>query len=110
MHPQDSCRKLMESKSNLFDHEVLSIIEQHHESPDGQGFPKGLSSSQILKLPAFCILASSLMKKLIEEDFNPDKKEKIINELSTKFCKGHFQQAMDALKSALRVNIPDQVA
>jgi response regulator RpfG family c-di-GMP phosphodiesterase len=42
------------------------LIQQHHEWPDGSGFPKGLSCSQIDKLAAIIIVAEDFTLHFIE--------------------------------------------
>ncbi len=44
-HPASSCSILQ--KSEVKDATWLLAIQQHHEQPDGKGYPKGLSASQI---------------------------------------------------------------
>jgi len=44
-HPEKSCDIL--KKSGLHDSLWLTIIEQHHERPDGSGYPRGLKDGQI---------------------------------------------------------------
>jgi response regulator RpfG family c-di-GMP phosphodiesterase len=46
--------------------EVINIIKQHHERPDGSGFPKGLISSQIDELAACFIVAEDIVISYLE--------------------------------------------
>ena len=47
--------------------DVDSIVAQHHELPDGTGFPRGISSRYISPLAMIFIVAHSLTKDLIHQ-------------------------------------------
>jgi hypothetical protein len=53
--------------------DVDSIIAQHHERPDGSGFPRGLASNYIAPLSAIFIVAHDMTKFAMEKgkDFKP---------------------------------------
>jgi CheY-like chemotaxis protein len=50
-----------------FPSEVDAIVLQHHELPDGGGFPRGLQESQIAPLSCLFILAHEMVKETIEK-------------------------------------------
>ncbi|MBT3586904.1 MAG: HD domain-containing protein, partial [Halobacteriovoraceae bacterium] len=55
-HPIDTAKKL-EKDSKFISAETLTIIEQHHEKPNGKGFPKSVSYQAITALTAVYIVA-----------------------------------------------------
>ncbi len=48
--------------------DVDVIVEEHHERPDGTGFPRGMSHSRIGPLSAVFILAHDLAKFILDRD------------------------------------------
>lgn len=46
--------------------EVITIIRQHHEKPDGSGFPEGLKDTQIHELAACFIIAEEIVISYLE--------------------------------------------
>jgi HD-GYP domain-containing protein (c-di-GMP phosphodiesterase class II) len=47
--------------------EVEQIVIQHHERPDGSGFPRGLNATQISPLGALFIIAEDLVHEALED-------------------------------------------
>lgn len=69
-HPikcSDTIKQLNEVPSD-----VDTIVIQHHERPDGSGFPRGLSSHQIAPLSAVFIVAHDILDCLTQEKNNFD--------------------------------------
>lgn len=62
-HPMEACEVL--SKWDLCPKEVLLLIEQHHEFPDGSGFPKKLKGEQLLPLSGVFIVACAVVEIFI---------------------------------------------
>ncbi|MEK6553749.1 MAG: HD domain-containing phosphohydrolase [Bdellovibrionota bacterium] len=58
-HPLEAV-KTMQSKRMVIDKDIKDAIEQHHERPDGKGFPKGLVSHRISDNAQILSLASQL--------------------------------------------------
>jgi response regulator RpfG family c-di-GMP phosphodiesterase len=46
--------------------EVITIIKQHHEKPDGSGFPDGLKASEIDEMSACFIVAEEIVISYLE--------------------------------------------
>lgn len=88
--------------SNLIAPEILMIIKQHHELPDGSGFPRGLIHSKITPLAAINIVAANFIELMIQNNFNLDKKEHILNKIELKFCKGNFKKATESLTAMFK--------
>ena len=64
-HPEVGAQILEKYKSNIFDNEeqaktVIKIVRNHHERPDGSGFPDGLRAKDISLAAGICAVADSL--------------------------------------------------
>ncbi|MCO4792197.1 MAG: hypothetical protein KC493_00690 [Bacteriovoracaceae bacterium] len=96
-HPILVAEMLQEDNNNWVSPEVIQIIEQHHERPQGIGFPLGTKHMQISQLSAIHIVADVFTHKLIDCEFNFKEKEKIISDIQGQFYVGTFRKAVDAL-------------
>lgn len=98
-HPEKSLlilSRMMELPAN-----VNEIILEHHELPDGSGFPKKLDFKTISPLAACFIVAEELFHALSEVDFDYTKKEELLLKLSKKFNKGQFVDLLEAVNKLL---------
>lgn len=64
LHPQHATM-LIEKFKNHVPPEVEQIILQHHELPDGSGFPRGLTAANISPLSAVFMVSHEIVRKLI---------------------------------------------
>ncbi|MBF0363548.1 MAG: hypothetical protein HQK49_21185 [Oligoflexia bacterium] len=64
-HPSKVAALLKEVEG--FPEDVHLIVEQHHESPKGDGFPKKISSTRIIPLTSVFILSHSLVDYMIDD-------------------------------------------
>jgi len=87
---------------NLIAPEVINIIKQHHERPDGSGFPKGFTHTKITLLAAINIVAASFIELMIINNFNINKKDRILNQIQVKYNKGNFKKACESLLAMFR--------
>lgn len=71
-HPETTAQKV--ASWMLAPPDVDQIIEQHHERPDGTGWPKGLRGNQINKLAAVFILCEDVLYHCLE-NFNTNPKD-----------------------------------
>lgn len=55
------------SNAMNFTTDEITIIEQHHERPNGKGFPKGLSATQISKNAALFITAQEIAYYVLKD-------------------------------------------
>lgn len=76
--------------------EVGTIVLEHHERPDGTGFPRGLTSRHIHPLSSLFIFAHDLVEQLYAHDFDPSKMTQIMNYLGDKYNECHFESAYSA--------------
>lgn len=84
-------------KRDLIPSETITIIEQHHELPDGKGFPNGVNAQRFNQLSAIFIVSQRFIEELFEEKFDYEKRFDITSRLSKKFNTKSFEKAMDAL-------------
>jgi|GEM_PF-1281706 len=99
-HPLEIATKLAK-ESKFFSQETLQIIEQHHELPSGNGFPKGLNYQRIGQLPAIFIVAQyyvdQMFDKTYREDGHQERSKIVIEQIKNKFVSGVFRKASEAL-------------
>lgn len=68
LHPKDAAENLR--KYDFIHLETIKIIQEHHERPDGQGYPAGLSAQHVSALSAAFIIAHDFAHQLIKGDYN----------------------------------------
>ncbi len=59
--------------------DVANIIVQHHERPDGSGFPRGLTSTHISPLSSVFIVAHEVVHKLLMNKSTFSMEEEFLN-------------------------------
>jgi HD-GYP domain-containing protein (c-di-GMP phosphodiesterase class II) len=74
--------------------DVDTIIMQHHETPDGKGFPRKLSATHISPLSAVFIIAHDIVLGSIEGRELPA----IIEDLNKKYTQGNFKKILKTIK------------
>lgn len=76
--------------------DVDMIIIHHHERPGGQGFPRGLSDSQVGPLSCLFIIAHDLVDAMYVkgDDFNT---KDWLNTAKGKFHKGNYRKVVNSL-------------
>jgi response regulator RpfG family c-di-GMP phosphodiesterase len=87
----------LRSKRNLIPIETITIIEQHHELPNGKGFPGKIDSSRFNQLSTIFIVAQKFVELLFEEEFNYEKRLDMIHTLQMKYFGKNFEKSLDAL-------------
>lgn len=83
-------------KNDAIHKEVGTIVLEHHERPDGTGFPRGLTSRHIHPLSSIFIFAHDLVEQLYAHDFDQTKMTQIMNYLGDKYNECHFESAYSA--------------
>ncbi len=92
-HPSAS-KKLIEHKAGI-PADVLTMIEQHHEMPNGSGFPRGLDHKRITPLASVFIFSQWLTDFIIK---NPNwTVNKFKDKYKSKIKGPHFRKAFRAL-------------
>lgn len=91
--------------SKSFVGEEKSIIECHHEKPDGSGFPRKLVASQLSVLSGiFNICHDFCHAVLLHNDINEADPQKILSEFNDSYQEGSYAKPYKALASILKVN------
>lgn len=81
--------------------DVDTILMQHHEKPDGTGFPRGLSAKQISPLSCLFIVAHDLLHYTTSQPQNADL-SLFFKQNETKYSTGNFRKIFTQLKSENR--------
>lgn len=99
-HPLEVAENLRQ-KRNLIPSETLTIIELHHELPDGKGFPRGITATRFNHLACIFILSQRFIEELFDEEFNFEKRLDIIGRLQKKYPSKSFEKSLEALISVV---------
>ncbi|MCM2351255.1 MAG: hypothetical protein NDI69_14635 [Bacteriovoracaceae bacterium] len=96
-HPSDIADSLKKNRL-LIPIETITIIEQHHELPDGKGFPAGINANRFNQLSAIFIVSQQFTEQLHDASYNYEKRTEIIQHIRTKYGSAKmFEKALDAL-------------
>lgn len=96
-HPAEVAT-LLKGKRYLIPLETITIIEQHHEAPDGSGYPHGILGSRINQLSAIFIVCQKFCELLYDSEFNFEKRTEILDQIRTKYgISKIFDKAITAL-------------
>jgi hypothetical protein len=101
LHPQKAAE--ISRRFSAFP-EVDFLIEQHHELPNGKGFPHGILSIKITTLSALLILSTNFCTKLEGQSITYENIKEIIQELSETMRIGNFREPFAKLKKILNIN------
>lgn len=77
------------------------IILDHHERPDGKGFPLGLSATNIPPLSCVFILSHEIVDFLIENQFKTQSLATKIQEMESTWDTGNFKRIFNCMRSIL---------
>jgi len=88
--------------------EVDTIILQHHEKPDGTGFPKKLSGKQIHPLACTFIIVHYFVDKIYEHNFDASQLVNILSGMKTYFNVGNFIDPMSAFIKSFDLILEDK--
>jgi hypothetical protein len=96
-HPQEVAEKLKANRLHV-PMETINIIEQHHELPDGRGFPHGVTGARINQLSAIFIVCQKFVENLHDSEYNYEKRSEIIEKLQIVYGGSRiFEKAINAL-------------
>jgi len=102
-HPQQICELV--KKNNKIPLNVDEILLSHHEKPEGNGFPRALSSHRVTQLSAVFIVAHSFVDELYREEFDLDKVSTILARMKKRFSTGNYQKPFDGLMNVFKKTI-----
>lgn len=79
---------------------VETIILNHHERPDGSGFPMGKNFQKIPPLSSLFIIAHDYVMRSILNRFDKNPSD-ILKEMSSHYQNGHFEKCFTALEKII---------
>lgn len=97
-HPIDGAQMIRRHKSIPPDTD--KILLEHHELPDGTGFPRSLTATQISPLGSVFILSHAIATILLHEQNPKDWSLKLIKDRlgEDRWTAGHFKKAWQAME------------
>ncbi len=82
--------------------ETLTIIREHHERPNGKGYPHGVNYSNVTILTAIYIIANYFIEQMFDqnyqEEFQQEKMDRVVEQISEKFHSGNYRKACESLE------------
>lgn len=97
-HPIKAANLITNGKTNVMD--VDNIIAQHHERPDGQGYPQGRTANTISPLTCLFIIGEFYVSKVYGEDRDNIDPVKIYEAMKPIFNRGNFKKGLEAFHKA----------
>ena len=82
--------------------EVDFIIAEHHEHPNGDGFPKELNSSSLTTISCIMILAASFTSRLASHARSENVYLEICSQMKRVYNTGNFKEPLKALEKAIK--------
>lgn len=98
-HPAKAVELL--SKIDGLPMDVDKIILQHHERPDGLGYPRGLDHKTIHPLAAVFIVIEDFVDSLFMAGLEQGHVDSLMDDMADRYSKGNFKIAFQALQRAL---------
>lgn len=96
-HPSDIAETLKKNKL-LIPMETITIIEQHHELPNGKGFPHGISGNRFNQLSTIFIVSQQFSERLHDAQYDYEKRLEIVQKIREQYGSAKmFEKAIDAL-------------
>ncbi len=96
-HPIEAAEMVKANKD--LPRDVHFIIMQHHERPDGTGFPLGMSKLRIAPLSCIFIICHEFLERLdaLGEDVTDQVRSSVITELKAEYLTGNFRKPFNGL-------------
>ena len=98
-HPIAAAELLMKMKGLPAD--VDQIILQHHESKDGLGFPRGLTSTRISPMATIFIISEDLINFISHSENIETAIRNFIKEKTPVYNSGNFRKVFEAFKDSV---------
>ncbi len=78
-----------------------NIIFEHHETPEGTGFPRGANSTTLSPLSCVFIMAHEFVDQIFDQQMETSDLDAILDELRIRFTKGNFRKVFEALEKVI---------
>lgn len=84
---------------------VDEILLSHHERPEGNGFPRGLSHHRVSQLSAVFIVAHAFVDELYREEFDLVRIPLIIERMEKRFSVGNYKKPLEGLINVFKKSL-----
>lgn len=101
-HMTTAC-ELLESYMDL-PQDIKNIIMEHHERPNGMGFPRKLMASNVKPLSAIFILAHEFSHRLIKSKTTKEPVKDIMEDLLLNYSSGAFKKAIEGFIKVFKLS------
>lgn len=96
-HPAEIANSLKQTRT-MVPIETITIIEQHHELPDGKGFPYGIVANRFNQLSAIFIVSQQFTELLHDSNYDYELRLEIVKRIREKYGPSKmFEKATEAL-------------
>ena len=99
-HPMTSGQYLVTSSELIED--TKKIIREHHELPNGDGYPKKLTASQISPLSCLFILSQQITFCLIRNNFSKERLNIFLDNAEAEFNQANFSKFYKASRAVFQ--------
>ena len=86
--------------------DVDFILNEQHEHPTGDGFPKGLNSSGLTIISCIFILANNFVSRIAITKKTPNAYREIVHSMKRIYNTGNFKDPIAALEKSIRMTPP----
>jgi response regulator RpfG family c-di-GMP phosphodiesterase len=93
--------KILSARKDIVSSETLVIIEQHHERPDGSGFPYGIQGARFNQLSTIFIVSQQFINQLVKCNFDYQQRKTILETVYEVYRGKNFDKAISALVSVV---------
>lgn len=99
-HPSNNANLIRQS--SRMPPNIDDIVEKHHETPQMNGFPRGLNATSITKISGVFNLAHFFVNELYACDFNHKEIPRILKKAEVDFDKGNYRSAVKGLMGTMK--------
>jgi HD-GYP domain-containing protein (c-di-GMP phosphodiesterase class II) len=84
---------------------IEQFIVEHHELPDGKGFPRKLTYNHVHPLSTVLHLSDFVADLMMEHDFDMDIVSEKIKEKRTYYLRGFYRKPFEAILRVFKINL-----
>ena len=92
-HPQEIAKMVQQAKRFIPD--VDKIVLEHHERPDGSGFPFGITGTKIHPLSCLFIMTEDFVNTIYNSQLSPDLIKKLRVDFEKTYNSGNFRKVLE---------------